>query len=388
MQTAVLPKARKIRSMSTDGLVIVALSGGVDSAVSALLLRDAGYRVQCLHMSNWEDDGYCDAAKDYQDARRICRQLALSLHRVNFSDEYKERVFAEFLDELRQGRTPNPDVLCNREIKFGTLREYADRLGGRWLATGHFARLEYSDSGEVELHKGKDEGKDQSYFLHALGEPDLANVIFPLGGRLKRDVRTIARDSGLPVAEKKDSTGICFIGERPFSRFIGEYLPTNPGPIKDTDGHTLGTHQGLAYYTLGQRRGLGIGGIAGSPEGAWYVSRKDLDDNELIVVQGRNHPDLFQNRLTAAPMHWINEPLGEWSRGEPLECVAKTRYRQPDQACTATRADNHGIELRLDKPQRAVTPGQYVVLYRDSRCLGGARIESAAMVPTSVEAPG
>ena len=368
-----------MRSMSPDELVIVALSGGVDSAISALLLRDAGYRVQCLHMSNWEDDGYCDAAEDFQDARRICRQLELPLHRVNFSDQYKERVFADFLDELRQGRTPNPDVLCNREIKFGTLRAYADRLGGRWLATGHYARLECPDSGGIELHKGKDPGKDQSYFLHALEEADLANVLFPLGGRLKGEVRVIAREFGLSVAEKKDSTGICFIGERPFARFVGEYLPTNPGPIKDVDGRILGTHQGLAYYTLGQRRGLGIGGIADSPGGAWYVSRKNLDCNELVVVQGRDHRDLFQNQLAAAPMHWINEPPRAWSRGLPFECSAKTRYRQPDQACTATRVGDGGIDLQFDKPQRAITPGQYVVLYQGSLCLGGARIESAAM---------
>ncbi len=365
--------------MSSDGLVIVALSGGVDSAVSALLLREAGYRVQCLHMSNWEDDGYCDAAEDFQDARRICRQLGLPLHRVNFSDRYKERVFTEFLDELRQGRTPNPDVLCNREIKFGTLREYADRLGGQWLATGHYARLECPGSEHVELHKGQDANKDQSYFLHALRERDLANVLFPLGGRLKGEVRAIARDSGLPVAEKKDSTGICFIGERPFARFIGEYLPTDPGPIKDPDGRILGTHQGLAYYTLGQRRGLGIGGIAECPGGAWYVSRKNLDCNELIVVQGRDHPDLFRNRLTAEPMHWINEPPREWSLSLPLECHAKIRYRQSDQACTVTRFGDNGVKLRFAEAQRAVTPGQYVVLYQGSRCLGGARIASASI---------
>ena len=363
--------------MNGEGLVIVALSGGVDSAVSALLLREAGYRVQCLHTSNWEDDGYCDAAKDFQDARRICRQLELPLHRANFSAQYKERVFAEFLQELRHGRTPNPDVLCNREIKFGTLREYADRLGGRWLATGHYARLKRTGGERVELHKGRDEDKDQSYFLHAVEARDLTKVLFPLGGRLKSEVRDIARDAGLPVAEKKDSTGICFIGERPFARFLGEYLPTNPGEIKDLEGRTLGTHKGLAYYTLGQRRGLGIGGLAGLPPGAWYVAEKNREANELIVVQGSNHSRLYQDRLTATPMHWINGPPPGWSEGTPLECRAKTRYRQPDQACTAVRSGNGGLELRFDQPQRAVTPGQYVVLYQGSRCLGGARIEAA-----------
>ena len=323
--------------MNPDGLIIVALSGGVDSAVGAMLLRDAGHEVQCLHMSNWEDDGYCEAARDFQDARRICGRLGLPLHRVNFSAQYKQRVFAEFLEELRRGRTPNPDVLCNREIKFGTLWEYARRLGGDWLATGHYARLERTGNGRVELHKGDDPGKDQSYFLHALEEGDFKRALFPLGGLLKGDVRKRARDAGLPVARKKDSTGICFVGERPFSRFIGEYLPTHPGAIKDPDGRTLGEHQGLAFYTLGQRRGLGIGGRADHPEGAWYVARKDQQANELIVVQGTEHPALHQDRLTGGPMHWINGPPPEWSDGSPFECRAKTRYRQPDQACTATR---------------------------------------------------
>ena len=406
--------------MKPDGLVIVALSGGVDSAVSAMLLRDAGWRVQCLHMSNWEDDGYCEAARDFQDARRVCGHLGLPLHRVNFSAQYKERVFADFLDELRRGRTPNPDVLCNREIKFGTLWKYARRLGGDWLATGHYARLERGWQGQsgrperrsrsvrrgrpghrsrlerreqqerldrpgqrdcpgphggIELHKGVDPGKDQSYFLHALEERDFRQVLFPLGDMSKGQVRELARNAGLPVAEKKDSTGICFVGERPFSRFIGEYLPTNPGAIKDLEGRTLGTHQGLAFYTLGQRRGLGIGGQADCPEGAWYVARKDLDANELVVVQGTEHPALYRDRLTGGPMHWINEPPPEWSNGSPFECHAKTRYRQPDQACTATRRRNGGLRLRFAHPQRAVTPGQYTVLYRGSHCLGGARIE-------------
>ena len=369
--------------MRPDGLVIVALSGGVDSAVSAMLLRDAGYRVECLHMSNWEDDGYCEAAQDFQDARRVCRHLDLPLHRVNFSAQYKERVFAEFLDELRRGRTPNPDVLCNREIKFGTLWKYARRLGGEWLATGHYARLKDGKHGRIELHKGEDASKDQSYFLHALQDCDFSQVLFPLGDKLKGEIRTLARDTGLPVAEKKDSTGICFVGKRPFSRFIGEYLPTNPGEIKDPEGRTLGIHQGLAFYTLGQRRGLGIGGQANCPEGAWYVARKDLDANELIVVQGTEHPALYQDQLTSAPMHWINEPPPEWSGNRPFTCGAKTRYRQPDQACTVTRRRHDGLRLLFERPQRAVTPGQYVVLYQGSRCLGGARIETAGMGPAA-----
>ena len=224
---------------------------------------------------------------------------------------------------MRRGRTPNPDVLCNREIKFGTLWKYARRLGGKWLATGHYARLKRSRDGRVELHKGKDPGKDQSYFLHALEEDDFSQALFPLGEILKGDVRKLARDAGLPVAEKKDSTGICFVGERPFSRFIGEYLPTKPGAIKDPEGRALGKHQGLAFYTLGQRRGLGIGGQADCPEGAWYVARKDLDANELIVVQGTEHPALYQDQLTSGPIHWINEPPPEWSDGLPFACGAK-----------------------------------------------------------------
>ena len=367
--------------MKPDGLIIVALSGGVDSAVSAKLLRDAGHEVQCLHMSNWDDDGYCEAALDFQDARRVCRHLDLPLHRVNFSAQYKERVFADFLDELRRGRTPNPDVLCNREIKFGTLWEYAKRLGGEWLATGHYARLERGKDDRVELHKGRDPAKDQSYFLHALEEGDFKRALFPLGGRLKSQVRELAKDAGLPVAEKKDSTGICFVGERPFSKFIGEYLPTNPGAIKDSEGRTLGTHQGLAFYTLGQRRGLGIGGRVDHFDGAWYVARKDLEANELIAVQGTEHPALHQNQLTSGPIHWINGPPPEWSADLPFNCGAKIRYRQPDQACTVTRRHGGGVRLLFERPQRAVTPGQYVVLYQGSRCFGGATIETADMRP-------
>ena len=316
-----------------------------------------------------------------QDSRRVCRHLDLPLHRVNFSSQYKERVFADFLDELRRGRTPNPDVLCNREIKFGTLWKYVRRLGGEWLATGHYARLERGEDNRIELHKGSDSGKDQSYFLHALKECDFRQVLFPLAEKLKGEVRELARNAGLPVAEKKDSTGICFVGERPFSRFIGEYLPTNSGAIKDPEGRTLGTHQGLAFYTLGQRRGLGIGGQSDCSEGAWYVARKDLDANELIVVQGTEHPALYQDQLTGAPMHWINEPPPEWSGDLPFTCGAKTRYRQPDQACTVTRRRHGGLRLQFESPQRAVTPGQYVVLYQGSRCLGGARIEAAGMRP-------
>jgi tRNA-specific 2-thiouridylase len=359
-------------------LVIVALSGGVDSAVSALLLRNAGYRVECLHMSNWEDDGYCESAKDFQDARRICQQLNLPLHRVNFTDLYKKRVFSHFLDECRLGRTPNPDVLCNKEIKFGALWEYAKRLGGHKLATGHYART-VNCQGQLELHKGLDPEKDQSYFLHAVKTKSLTNVLFPLGDKLKSEVRDLARSALLPVSEKKDSTGICFIGERPFSKFLSEYVPNNPGKIKDLNDQILGEHQGLQYYTLGQRQGLGIGGLANQGGGAWYVSNKKLGTNELIVVQGNNHPSLFKNWLKASAASWVNDSSLGLPDTTPVKCWAKSRYRQTDQACTAILHKHDTIEVYFDKPQRAITPGQYVVLYQGTRCLGGATIDETQM---------
>src|SRR5690606_29490677 len=296
-----------MRGMST-GTVIVALSGGVDSAVTALLLRDAGYAVECLHMSNWDDDdGYCDAARDFQDARRVAAALGLPLHRVSFAREYRERVFAHFLAESERGRTPNPDVLCNREIKFGVLRRYAERLGGQWLATGHYARVDAS-SGRPQLLKGTDPGKDQSYFLHAVAEDDLRGVLFPLGELTKREVREIARAARLPVAEKKDSTGICFIGERPFAEFLARYVAARPGTIRSIDGEPLGRHDGLAFYTLGQRHGLRIGGIAGRPDAPWYVVGKAVERNELVVAQGADHPSIFSDAAVATGVHWINGP--------------------------------------------------------------------------------
>ena len=371
--------------MGENGLVIVGLSGGVDSAVSALLLREAGYDVQCLQMSNWEDDGYCGAAQDFQDALEIARHLNLPLHRVNFAEEYREQVFSHFLAEYHAGRTPNPDVLCNRQIKFGAMRRYAHRLGADLVATGHYARLEQRD-GRVQLLKGRDSGKDQSYFLHAVDETGFTDVRFPLGGLTKAAVRSRALNAGLKVADKRDSTGICFIGERPFAKFLGEYLPADPGQIKSQDGEVLGEHQGLAYYTLGQRQGLRIGGLAAHGPEPWYVAAKDHDCNELIVVQGSDHPLLYQNWLTATAAHWVNDEPAGMSDGKELKCRAKTRYRQPDQACTVTRRDEDRLEVWFDRPQRSVTPGQYVVFYREDRCLGGATIQTAAMHTLSLEA--
>jgi tRNA-uridine 2-sulfurtransferase len=371
-------------------LTIVALSGGVDSAVAALLLRDAGHDVQCLHMTNWEDDGYCDAARDFQDARGVCKLLGLPLHRVNFAAEYRNQVFVQFLDEHRKGRTPNPDVLCNREIKFGVMRRYAARLGATTIATGHYARIGHGADGSASaplLLKARDASKDQSYFLHAVDPEDLRDVLFPLGDLLKSEVRARARAAGLPVAEKKDSTGICFIGERPFAEFLAQYLPPSPGVIRDDLGHERGRHDGLAYYTLGQRHGLLIGGVADGNEEPWYVARKDAERNELLVVQGNDHPLLLQDSLVASGAHWIGAPPGGWTSGKPFRCAAKIRYRQPDQDCTVVRTGDDAFEVSFDQPQRTPTPGQYVVLYDGDRCLGGATIERAAQRAAAAARP-
>ena len=352
--------------------VILGLSGGVDSAVAAALLKDEGYDVHALHMTNWEDDdGYCTAAADLQDARRVCEQLDIPLHHVNFAREYRDQVFEYFLDEYRKGRTPNPDVLCNREIKFGVFRDYAKRLGGDLLATGHYARTGIVD-GHGALFKGRDPNKDQSYFLHAVSAEALAETVFPLGELVKDDVRRIARERGLDVYDKKDSTGICFIGERPFREFLATYLPANPGPMRTPDGDPVGEHQGLMYYTLGQRQGLHIGGIHGRPELPWYVVAKDLDDNALIVAQGE-HELLFSEGLTATDASWIGAAPAGLTDG--LRCTAKVRYRQSDQDCVVRDLGDGVVDVRFDEKQRAVAPGQFVVFYDGDRCLGGATID-------------
>jgi tRNA-uridine 2-sulfurtransferase len=357
-------------------IVMVALSGGVDSAVAASLLRASGHTVQCLHMTNWEDDGYCDSARDYQDARQVCRILGLPLHRANFATEYREQVFADFLEEHRRGRTPNPDVLCNREIKFGVLRRYARRLGAHALATGHYARVA-TVHGAPRLMKARDAAKDQSYFLHAVAPEDLADAVFPLGELEKTEVRALARRAGLPVADKKDSTGICFIGERPFAEFLARYLPDDPGEIVDDRGQVRGTHRGLAYYTLGQRHGLMIGGVEGAAEQPWYVAAKDAQRNELVVVQGHDHALLLQDSLEASRMRWLGAPPPGWAAGQSFRCQAKIRYRQADQPCTVYRVGADGLDVSFDQPQRTPAPGQYVVLYDGDVCLGGATIERA-----------
>lgn len=354
--------------------IILGLSGGVDSAVAALLLKQQGADVQALHMSNWEDDdGYCTAAADLQDARRVCEQIDIPLHHVNFAKQYRDRVFKYFLDEYRAGRTPNPDVLCNREIKFGAFRDYAKRLGGEFLATGHYARTGVSD-GQVQLMKGADKSKDQSYFLHAVSACALAETIFPLGDLLKADVRRIARDHGLAIHDKKDSTGICFIGERPFREFLATYLPADPGPIRTPEGKEVGRHQGLMYYTLGQRQGLGVGGRQDSGDAPWYVADKILDDNALVVVQGE-HPMLYSSSMETSNATWIGKPPEKLSRTGALSCSVKIRYRQPDQACLVRQEGSDLLEVSFAVEQRAVAPGQFAVFYDGDRCLGGAVID-------------
>ena len=352
--------------------VVLGLSGGVDSAVAAIRLKEAGADVHALHMTNWEDeDGYCTAAADLQDARRVCEQLDIPLHYANFAKQYRDQVFEYFLDEYRKGRTPNPDVLCNREIKFGVFRDHAKRLGGDLLATGHYARSGIVD-GHGALFKGKDPGKDQSYFLHAVSAEAFAETVFPLGNLVKGEVRQIARDHGLSIHDKKDSTGICFIGERPFREFLSTYIPANPGPIRTPGGDVVGEHQGLMYYTLGQRQGLHLGGIHGRPELPWYVVGKDLDDNALIVAQGE-HELLFSDGLTATEASWIGKAPHGLEEG--LRCKGKVRYRQSDQDCVVTTLGDGQLDVRFDEPQKAVAPGQFVVFYDTDLCLGGAVID-------------
>ena len=365
-----------------DTTVIVGMSGGVDSSVAALLLRDAGFRVRGLFMKNWEeDDGteYCTAREDLEDARQVCNKLGIELHEANFAAEYWDNVFAHFLDEYRLGRTPNPDILCNREIKFKVFLEYAQVLGAELIATGHYARLDHyvTDQGvhETRLLKALDQGKDQSYFLQSVAASQFQHCLFPLGELQKSEVRRIAEANGLVTFNKKDSTGICFIGERRFKDFLEQYLPAQPGPVMTLDDQLLGRHQGLMFYTLGQRQGLGIGGIQHAAEAPWYVVHKDLQRNILRVAQGNAHTALFCTALHCTEIHWINQ-----APTLPVRLAVKARYRQADQGALVT-ATAAGYQVVFDQPQRAVTPGQWACFYAGEVCLGGGIIDATTPLP-------
>lgn len=350
--------------------IILGLSGGVDSSVSAYLLKQAGHHVEAVFMKNWENDDtdtYCPAEQDMADAQSVCDKLDIPLSMVNFANEYWERVFAHFLEEYRAGRTPNPDILCNKEIKFKAFLDYAKQRGADFIATGHYVRSR-TDATGTYLLKGSDPQKDQSYFLHALTEAQVSQSIFPVGYLPKHEVRAIAEKIGLKNAAKKDSTGICFIGERKFKTFLNEYLPAKPGNIEMLSGEIIGTHDGLMFYTIGQRQGLQIGGKKGKAELPWYVARKDLSRNVLQVVQGED-PALYQSSLIAFDVNWINQPPAL-----PIKIAAKTRYRQADQLCFIESLENNEYRVTFDQPQRAITPGQSVVFYDGDCCLGGGII--------------
>ena len=365
---------------------VVGLSGGVDSAVAAAELLDRGWQVTGLFMKNWEEDddpGYCAVAEDLADAEAVCAALDIPLRTVNFAHEYWERVFSWFLAEYRRGRTPNPDVLCNREIKFHEFLQLALRLGADRIATGHYARLEAA-GGETHLLKGVDPGKDQSYFLHAVPGEALAKSLFPIGHLAKAEVRRRARELGLPVHGKKDSTGICFIGERRFREFLARYLPARPGEIRTLEEEVIGEHQGAAYYTIGQRHGLGIGGSRTASGEPWFVCAKDVGRNVLYAVQGHDHPALMSREVRTGAVHWISggpPPL-------PFACRAKTRYRQAEQPCRIVAAGPGGARVEFESPQRAVTPGQSLVFYRGEVCLGGGVIEGTAQSCSALPAAG
>ena len=352
--------------------VVVGMSGGVDSSVAAWMLKRQGYEVIGLFMKNWEDDDtdeYCTSRADLVDAASVADVIGIDLEAVNFAAEYRERVFSHFLREYSAGRTPNPDVLCNSEIKFRAFLDHARTLSADWIATGHYARLRRNGE-RAELLKARDGAKDQSYFLHQLTQAQLAPVLFPLGDATKREVRAMAKREGIPTWAKKDSTGICFIGERPFREFLARYLPREPGEIVDAAGRAIGRHEGLSYYTLGQRQGLGIGGTRGGAGTPWFVADKDPARNTLTVVQGHEHPLLHRARLSAIDPHWIAgaHPDANARYG------AKTRYRQPDSPCRFAALSAGGFTLEFDEPQWAPTPGQYAVVYDGDVCLGGGVI--------------
>ncbi|AEJ42910.1 tRNA(5-methylaminomethyl-2-thiouridylate)-methyl transferase [Alicyclobacillus acidocaldarius subsp. acidocaldarius Tc-4-1] len=355
--------------------MVVGMSGGVDSSVTALLLKQAGYDVIGVFMKNWDEtdeNGACTAEQDFEDVRRVCEQIGIPYYGVNFEREYEKRVFQHFLEEFKRGRTPNPDVLCNREIKFKELLACALDLGADYLATGHYAQVRREEDGSVALLRGRDKNKDQTYFLHMLTQAPLRRAMFPIGHLTKPEVRQIARDHGLHVAQKKDSTGICFIGERNFRAFLQQYLPAQPGLIEDVDGRVLGEHDGLMYYTIGQRKGLRLGGLPGRDPAPWFVVDKDLARNVLVVAQGHDHPRLYSQALTADTVSFI----AERPPAKRFRCTAKFRYRQDDQPVEVEMTGEDTCRVIFDEPQRAITPGQSVVFYDGEVCLGGGIIAS------------
>ncbi len=362
-------------SKSSQEKIIVGISGGVDSAVAALLLKQHGYDVEALFMKNWEEDDtqdYCSAEEDLADAQQVCDKLDIPLHSVNFSSEYWDNVFEYFLAEYQNGRTPNPDIMCNKEIKFKAFLDYAISLGASRIATGHYVQNNIIEQG-CQLLRGLDENKDQSYFLYALTGQQLSQALFPVGNFNKPAVRELAKQNGFDVFNKKDSTGICFIGERKFKDFLQQFLPAQPGLIQTLEGKTIGNHSGLMYYTIGQRQGLGIGGMQNASEEPWFVVSKDLNNNILVVTQGHDHPQLLHTHCVAHDLHWIN-PL---ELSFPFNCTAKTRYRQPDQECTIESDEGTEILVSFKQAQRAITPGQALVFYQDDVCLGGATIDKS-----------
>ncbi|MFC4320893.1 tRNA 2-thiouridine(34) synthase MnmA [Litchfieldia salsa] len=352
-----------------DTRVVVGMSGGVDSSVAALLLKQQGYDVIGIFMKNWDDtdeNGFCTATEDYEDVIKVCNQIGIPYYAVNFEKQYWDKVFTYFLEEYKAGRTPNPDVMCNKEIKFKAFLEHALTLGADYLATGHYARVEYRD-GEYKMLRGIDENKDQTYFLNQLGQEQLSKVMFPIGNIEKSKVRELAKEANLATATKKDSTGICFIGERNFKEFLSGYLPAQPGNMQTLSGEVKGKHDGLMYYTIGQRHGLGIGG-SGDP---WFVVGKDLEKNILYVDQGFHNDLLYSESIVATNIAWVSDK----KPNEPFKCTAKFRYRQQDNVVTVHIIDDHNVRIIFDEPIRAITPGQAVVFYHDEECLGGGTID-------------
>lgn len=361
--------------MNNKGKIVVGMSGGVDSSVTAFLLKEQGYDVTGVFMKNWgenDPDGICTATDDYEDVKKVCNKIGIPYYTVNFEKEYWNNVFNYFLDEYKKGRTPNPDIMCNKEIKFKKFLDYSLKIGADKIATGHFARLSY-ENGEARLYKGVDKNKDQTYFLNQLTQEQLSKSIFPLGGFTKKEVREIAKKAGLITADKKDSTGICFIGERNFKGFLENYIPNQPGEIRTIKGEVKGKHDGLMYYTLGQRKGLGIGGGGGTGE-PWFVSHKDLKHNILYVVQGESHPALYSKGLIGSQLNLIRD-IPELKENAKIKCKAKFRYRQKDQDIILSLKEGNNFKVSFMEEQKAITHGQGVVFYLGEECIGGGIID-------------